>query len=319
MTDAVETMEIDSILEEDLLGTDLDNAIQDDLNLVESTEKTHPEQDLSTLDTTRQEAIFLQGVDEMSTEDIWEYCSGLPLSKVEWIDDSHCNLVFSSEEEAIKAAHDLVSFPLAEDETLSTTRLRKAKIYTRSKDGENFESLQIRCATMDDIKIQGAGNYSRYYLLHGTDSSIRRQQQQQRSTSSNKRTAPVRKTDEEGNPLPITSRLGERRTDQPQRERVDRRTEYRDVRGEGRRRERRERGVGGESVLSRLGARISSNTGPDDNDRYPAWQRRQRSSRRRRSMSPVRSTEPDGDSTAEKGLDCLSESLRGRLGTKKTS
>ncbi|KAI9013395.1 hypothetical protein CLU79DRAFT_769149 [Phycomyces nitens] len=280
MTDTIETMDIDSFVEEDLLGPELDVPAQED-----PTPKSDLENDLSTLDTSRQEAIFLQGLDEMSTKDIWEYCSGLPLAKIEWIDDSHCNLVFSSEEEAIDAAHSLVSFPLAEDETLSTTRLRKAKTYTRSKDGVNFENLQIRCATMDDMKVQGASNYSRYYLLHGTESR----------RPSSRRPAQVQKTDEDGNPLPITSRLGERREDRSHKERPERsvrRTE--------------------KDVFSRLGGRILSSSGERE-DRYPAWQRKQRSSHRRRSMSPVRSADP---LTPERRFEDLPDSLRDRLGKK---
>ena len=44
----------------------------------------------------RPEAIFLHGLDEMSTKDIRTYCNDLPpLEKIEWINDTSCKHLVS--------------------------------------------------------------------------------------------------------------------------------------------------------------------------------------------------------------------------------
>lgn len=39
---------------------------------------------------TRPEAIYLFGVENMSTNDIQAYCQETTLKKIEWVDDSSC-------------------------------------------------------------------------------------------------------------------------------------------------------------------------------------------------------------------------------------
>ncbi|CAO3639013.1 unnamed protein product [Cunninghamella blakesleeana] len=156
---------------------------------------------------TRPEAIYLLGLDNMSTNDIQAYCQETALKKIEWIDDSSCVLVYENEEEAKKATQLLISESgsTPSDLQLNTKTLYKAKPFIRSnydlkkeeekKDDENkkeeennkeedeemdntrpplipiIDQLQIRMATDKDIKIRGSRERSRYYLFHGTEDS----------------------------------------------------------------------------------------------------------------------------------------------------
>ena len=51
----------------------------------------------------RPNALFTVGVNELSTEDILGYFSGLGPSKLEWIDDHCCNIVWDQQDDCIKA------------------------------------------------------------------------------------------------------------------------------------------------------------------------------------------------------------------------
>jgi hypothetical protein len=46
----------------------------------------------------RPNAIFLKGVDDMSTSDIKNYCGSADLVKVQWIDDTSCNILQNKQE-----------------------------------------------------------------------------------------------------------------------------------------------------------------------------------------------------------------------------
>ncbi|KAF7727484.1 hypothetical protein EC973_007462 [Apophysomyces ossiformis] len=116
-------------------------------------------------DTPRPNVLFLYGLDEMSTNDIKSYCKGLNMQRIEWINDSSCNLVFATKEEAVAAATAL----LEQEVELTHTLLRKSKVHVR--EDRTFENLHIRVATTTDVKARGARERSRYYLLHGTEES----------------------------------------------------------------------------------------------------------------------------------------------------
>ncbi|KAI8144588.1 hypothetical protein BJV82DRAFT_607841 [Fennellomyces sp. T-0311] len=133
--------------------------------VVESKQEEEPSQDDEA--TVRREAIYLHGLDEMSTKDINAYCTDLDVKKVEWINDSSCNLVFEDEETANKAISSLLR---SDPEDPVTHRvLRKARAYTQESSGHVFDNLHIRVATTQDIKEPGARDKSRYYLLHGEE------------------------------------------------------------------------------------------------------------------------------------------------------
>lgn len=109
----------------------------------------------------RASALFLQGVDDMSTKDISRYCPSL--KKVEWIDDSSCNMVFETSEEAQAALLTLV----ADDTVVVDHRtLVAAKPFLKE---EEEHKLLIRVSTDEDVKERGARHKSRYYLIHGKE------------------------------------------------------------------------------------------------------------------------------------------------------
>ncbi|KAI8075477.1 uncharacterized protein B0P05DRAFT_448789, partial [Gilbertella persicaria] len=111
----------------------------------------------------RRNAIYLRGVDEMSTADITSYANTPLLQKVQWINDSSCNLVFDNEEQAMEVAQTLLHEPTA---SLDHHTLLPAKPFTHND--RSFE-LFIRVATDEDVKEKGARAKSRYYMIHGTD------------------------------------------------------------------------------------------------------------------------------------------------------
>ncbi|CEP13653.1 hypothetical protein [Parasitella parasitica] len=109
----------------------------------------------------RPTAIFLHGVDDMSTADITKYTDSPLLVKIEWINDSSCNLTFKTEQDALQVAQTLMSQPAAAE--IDHRALVPAKPF------ENHSNLSMRIATDEDVKERGARERSRYYLLHGVD------------------------------------------------------------------------------------------------------------------------------------------------------
>lgn len=51
----------------------------------------------------RPNALFAVGVNELSTEDVLGYFSGLGPTKLEWIDDNSCNIVWEQQDDCIKS------------------------------------------------------------------------------------------------------------------------------------------------------------------------------------------------------------------------
>ncbi|KAI9303352.1 hypothetical protein BJ944DRAFT_268563 [Cunninghamella echinulata] len=127
---------IDIDLDMDIENSTPYDGIQITTTTATSTDSTNTEENntaYANLDT-RPEAIYLLGLDNMSTKDINDYCENTGLKKVEWIDDSSCVLVFENEEEAKKAGQQLVSEPsiLSNNVQLTTTTLLKAKPFIRA-------------------------------------------------------------------------------------------------------------------------------------------------------------------------------------------
>ncbi|KAI8342346.1 hypothetical protein BC941DRAFT_412508 [Chlamydoabsidia padenii] len=117
----------------------------------------------------RPEGLYLQGVDNMSTEDIENFCADTDLVKVEWINDGSCVLVYDSATNAQTAAQQLLMDPSM---PLNSTDLQPAKTYHRPNETptalSTFDSLQLRQATDSDVKVRNARYQSRYYLFHGS-------------------------------------------------------------------------------------------------------------------------------------------------------
>ncbi|KAG1162313.1 hypothetical protein G6F37_002260 [Rhizopus arrhizus] len=112
-------------------------------------------------------AIFLHGVNDMSTEQVVAYCNHPQGLKVEWIDDSACNLVMTTASEAKELAESLL---VDKDEInqLNHKTLLKTKPF-RDEHDEVLDTLSLRIATDEDVKRRGASERSRYYRIYGTD------------------------------------------------------------------------------------------------------------------------------------------------------
>ncbi|KAL6862357.1 hypothetical protein J3F83DRAFT_212088 [Trichoderma novae-zelandiae] len=125
--------------------------------------------------------IHIKGVDSLHTDDIKSYVKshyGI-VDKVEWIDDSTANLIFSSESTARDAFVALSAIDIADATALGIGETVPAK----GVEGRPEISLQLRFATVADRKQAGAALRSRYYLLHPEhDPEERRRRQQENRT-----------------------------------------------------------------------------------------------------------------------------------------
>jgi hypothetical protein len=116
----------------------------------------------------RPTALFLHGVDDMSTADITAYANSPLVTKIEWINDSSCNLACATAEDALTVAASLLPTP----QTLDHRTLVPAKPFTKPTEEDDQKAsipLFLRISTDEDVKERGARERSRYYLLHGSE------------------------------------------------------------------------------------------------------------------------------------------------------
>lgn len=105
--------------------------------------------------------VHVRGLDQFKPEDIRDWLSQYgvhgSLGRIEWIDDTSANLIYSNAETAADALT-ILSVEMA----AKSTDLREAKPYsTRPQD-----NLEIRQAFSTDVKKKGAAKESRFYLLN---------------------------------------------------------------------------------------------------------------------------------------------------------
>lgn len=108
--------------------------------------------------------LHVRGLDTLHTEDIKAHVKAHfgPVDKVEWIDDSSANLVFSSEPTAREALVALSAIEVADATALAVGESLPGK----PVEGKPEISLKVRFAVESDRKQAGAALRSRYYLLH---------------------------------------------------------------------------------------------------------------------------------------------------------
>ncbi|XP_043910801.1 nuclear cap-binding protein subunit 3 [Protopterus annectens] len=81
----------------------------------------------------RLEALHVCGVDEMSTQDLFEYFKEYPPAHIEWLDDNSCNVVWLDEATAMRALLNMSQMPEAEkasneeNHEKQTTQVQKDK------------------------------------------------------------------------------------------------------------------------------------------------------------------------------------------------
>ncbi|PYH50028.1 NCBP3 domain-containing protein [Aspergillus saccharolyticus JOP 1030-1] len=113
------------------------------------------------------EKVHIRGVDELTTDDIKRFAhENFALedpSRVEWIDDTSANLLYSSPEVGLQALAALTQPNEEEDVTqYPALRLRSAKLLSSHPDSV----LQVRAAVKTDRKKPRAHEASRFYLMH---------------------------------------------------------------------------------------------------------------------------------------------------------
>jgi hypothetical protein len=91
-----------------------------------------------------------------------EHFSSATVDRVEWIDDTSANLLFSSNSTAAEALVALSTVEIADPTHLPSLELLPAKPYSAKPD----VALQMRFAIAGDRKQAGAAARSRFYLLH---------------------------------------------------------------------------------------------------------------------------------------------------------
>ncbi|OJJ39754.1 hypothetical protein ASPWEDRAFT_37595 [Aspergillus wentii DTO 134E9] len=113
------------------------------------------------------EKVHIRGVDELTTDNIKQFATShfsleAP-SRIEWIDDTSANIVYSSPEVGLQALSALTQISEEEDmSALPSFRLRSAKLLSTHPDSV----LQVRSAVKTDRKKARAHEASRFYLMH---------------------------------------------------------------------------------------------------------------------------------------------------------
>lgn len=113
----------------------------------------------------RTNALYLFGVNDLSTKDVEIYMSRLynkPF-QMEWIDDESLNIVYDDPEDAFQSLVAMTDPSEFHGESILPEQLRKARVYEKKADVE----LKVRFARTNDKKQRGSRVRSRYYLLHG--------------------------------------------------------------------------------------------------------------------------------------------------------
>ena len=120
--------------------------------------------------------VHIRGLDALTPDDIKAYITehvgsgskgvgSVPYDRIEWIDDTSANLVFSSEAVAAAALIALAALPIDDATQLPIGEALAAKTYSAKPD-EVSAGLSVRFAVASDRKQVGAAARSRFYLLH---------------------------------------------------------------------------------------------------------------------------------------------------------
>ena len=110
------------------------------------------------------EKVHLRGLDNLTTKDITAFAneySTHKFEKVEWIDDTSANLIYSSADIALSALESFVDVAHAPPNPQPTDMLP-----AKSFPGFPDTRLMVRLAVVGDRKQRGARERSRFYLLN---------------------------------------------------------------------------------------------------------------------------------------------------------
>ncbi|KAL1970503.1 hypothetical protein VTN77DRAFT_4147 [Rasamsonia byssochlamydoides] len=112
------------------------------------------------------EKVHIRGVDELTTDDLKRFAADhFPVeepSRIEWIDDTSANFVYSSEEVGLQALKAFSQLGEEDASSFPALRLRTAKSLSTHPESV----LQVRSAVKTDRKKPRAHEASRFYLMH---------------------------------------------------------------------------------------------------------------------------------------------------------
>jgi Nuclear cap-binding protein subunit 3 len=112
------------------------------------------------------EKVHIRGVDELATDDIKQFAidnfEAEEPSRIEWIDDTSANIVYSSDRVGLLALTAFTQIGEEEVSSLPPLRLRTAKSLSTQPESV----LQVRSAVKTDRKKPRAHEASRFYLMH---------------------------------------------------------------------------------------------------------------------------------------------------------
>lgn len=116
---------------------------------------------------TQSEKVHVRGVDDLTTDNIKQFARDHfaieEPNRVEWIDDTSANIVYSTPEIGLQALSALTQIGEEEDmSALPALRLRSANLLSSHPDSV----LQVRTAVKTDRKKPRAHEVSRFYLMH---------------------------------------------------------------------------------------------------------------------------------------------------------
>ncbi|XP_020820404.1 nuclear cap-binding protein subunit 3 isoform X2 [Phascolarctos cinereus] len=117
----------------------------------------------------RLETIYVCGVDEMSTQDIFAYFKEYPPAHIEWLDDTSCNVVWLDEVTATRALINMSSLPSTDkakareaSEEKAPDKMRKDK--QDSSDDETEEG-EVEDDTASDLELDALSQVEEDSLL----------------------------------------------------------------------------------------------------------------------------------------------------------
>ncbi|KAH7043804.1 hypothetical protein B0J12DRAFT_578467 [Macrophomina phaseolina] len=131
------------------------------------------------------EKVNIQGVDDLTTAQIKAYAlEHFPSDqyvRIEWIDDSHANIVYQTPEAALDALRNLMQPSHGEDPVSLSDTLEKALVVRSAKPffDNPAVDLKVRLAVTTDVKAPRAREASRFYLMNPDKDPAERRRRQQ--------------------------------------------------------------------------------------------------------------------------------------------
>ncbi|XP_006899814.1 PREDICTED: uncharacterized protein C17orf85 homolog [Elephantulus edwardii] len=119
----------------------------------------------------RLETIYICGVDEMSTQDIFSYFKEYPPAHIEWLDDTSCNVVWLDEMTAARALINMSSLPDLDkirgrdaSEDKSSEKSKKDK-QEDSSDEDEAEEGEVEDENASDVELDTLSQVEEESLL----------------------------------------------------------------------------------------------------------------------------------------------------------